>query len=438
MLSPCTLSPAAVLATAGSQLGELRERLWAGVGHEDLVDGLQALEALTAQAAALRAQLLTEVDHREIPRRQLSWASTHEWYAHLAGLTVGEARKAVVHARALTSERSATFEALAAGEVSPRQAGIVCDAVEDLPPGPALRAQAEQTLLAEATRLDATDLRKAARHLADVVDPDRAERKAEAELDREERAAHLKRFFAVTDDGAGGVRIKGRGSVEDAAILRAALIPLTKPSPAVDPEQPDEPDHVDPRDHGARMWDALVGLAQHSLDTDLQPASHGARPRVGVLIDLDDLRHGTGTAGTTEDGLTLSVSAVRRLACDADILPVCLGTEGQVLDVGRTHRLVTMALWLALIARDRHCAFPGCSRPPVMCHGHHVRHWADGGATALDNLVMLCGAHHRVIHHSPWEVRLSPVDGRPEFRPPPRRRGDPPPEEWIRHRPRRV
>jgi hypothetical protein len=98
---------------------------------------------------------------------------------------------------------------------------------------------------------------------------------------------------------------------------------------------------------------------------------------------------------------------------------------------------VTMALWLALIARDRHCAFPGCSRPPVMCHGHHVRHWADGGTTSLDNLVMLCGAHHRVIHHSPWEVRLSPIDGRPEFRPPPRRRGDPPRDDWIRHRPRR-
>ena len=115
---------------------------------------------------------------------------------------------------------------------------------------------------------------------------------------------------------------------------------------------------------------------------------------------------------------------------------MCLGTDGQPLDVGRAYRLVTAALWLALIVRDRHCAFPGCTRPPVMCHAHRIRHWADGGPTSLANLVMLCGAHHRVVHETAWEVRLA-ADGRPEFRPLPRRRDDPPPEAWIRHRPRR-
>lgn len=432
-----TLTPAAVLESAGAELAALQQRLWAAASDDELVDGVQALEVLVARVAALRAQLLTEVDLREIPRRQLSWTSTHEWFAHLAGVTVGEARREVTRARALTGERSATFEALASGTVSPVQAGIVCDAVDGLPTAPALRDEAERVLLDEAGRLNATELRKAARHLAEVVDPDRAERQAEADLAREERAAHLGRGFSVVDDGAGGVRVRGRGSVEDGAVLRAALVPLTKPVPALDPDDPEAPAAHDPRDHGARVWDALVQLAQHSLDTDLQPTSHGARPRVGVLIDLDDLSHGARPAATTEDGLSVSVAAVRRLACDADVIPICLGSEGQVLDVGRTRRLVTMALWLALIARDRHCAFPGCSRPPLMCHGHHVRHWVDGGSTSLDNLVMLCGTHHRVIHHSPWEVRLSPLDGRPEFRPPPRRRDGPPPEEWIRHRPRR-
>ncbi|MFB9312215.1 HNH endonuclease signature motif containing protein [Nocardioides plantarum] len=426
-----------VLEAVGAEVAALRQRLWATVSDEELVDGAEALERVMGQLSAVRVQLLTEVDQREIPRRSLSWGSTHEWFAHLAGITVGEAHRAVRHARALTSDRAVTFEALAAGAVSASQAGIVCDAVDDLPPGPMLRRQGERVLLDEAGRLNATELRKAARRLVEVVDPDRSERRAEADLDREERAAHLERFLSVVEDGAGGVRLRGRGSVEDGAILRAALIPLTKPSPAVDPDDPDRVAETDPRDHGARLWDALLDVAQHSLDTDRQPASHGTRPRVGVLIDLDDLRTGVGPAAVTDDGLALSIAAVRRLACDADVIPICLGREGHVLDVGRTHRLVTMALWLALIARDRHCAFPGCTRPPVMCHGHHVRHWADGGATALDNLVMLCGAHHRVIHHSPWEVRLSPVDGRPEFRPPPRRRADPPPATWIRHRPRR-
>jgi hypothetical protein len=127
---------------------------------------------------------------------------------------------------------------------------------------------------------------------------------------------------------------------------------------------------------------------------------------------------------------------VRRLACDADLIPVCLGTHGEVLDVGRTARLITPALWRALVARDRHCAFPGCTRPPVMCHAHHIVHWVDGGTTSLDNLVLVCGEHHRVLHHTPWQVRLNPHDGRPEFLPPARLVTQDSPA-WIRHRPRR-
>jgi hypothetical protein len=90
------------------------------------------------------------------------------------------------------------------------------------------------------------------------------------------------------------------------------------------------------------------------------------------------------------------------------------------LDVGRTHRLVTPAIWRALVCRDVHCAFPGCTRPPVMGHAHHIIHWLYNGITALDNLVLLCGHHDRTIHHTPWQVRLNPQDGRPEFLPPPK------------------
>ncbi len=139
----------------------------------------------------------------------------------------------------------------------------------------------------------------------------------------------------------------------------------------------------------------------------------------------------------TDDGLRLSVAAVRRLACDADLIPVCLGTDGEVLDVGRTARLITPALWRALVARDRHCAFPGCTRPPVMCHAHHIVHWADGGNTSLDNLVLVCGEHHRVLHHTPWQVRLNPDDGIARVPPPAPRGTSQEPPAWIRHRPRR-
>ena len=354
-------------------------------------------------------------------------------------------------AHTLVTERTATLAALRSGDVSAAQAAIVCDAVDTLPSSPALRAEGERVLLAESQRLNATDLARTARHLAEVVDPDRTERRDEATLEREELAAHLSRFLSVVEDGMGGVRVKGHGSTEDGAVLRAVLLPLTKPAPAVDPDNPDCETETDPRDHGARMWDALVQVAQHALDTDQLPACHGARPRVTVTTDLATLRHGLGAGpgaglcdrvphgaeATTDDGLRLSVAAVRRLACDAEIIPVCLGADGEVLDVGRTSRLVTPALWRALVARDKHCAHPGCTRPPVMCHAHHIVHWADGGTTSLDNLVLVCGEHHRVLHHTPWRVRLDPTDQRPEFLPPPKLGTTPVVLAWIRHRPRR-
>jgi hypothetical protein len=174
------------------------------------------------------------------------------------------------------------------------------------------------------------------------------------------------------------------------------------------------------------MFDALVALARIAQTTGDLPDCHGGVPQLVVTMGYDELREGIGAATTTLDE-ELDAESVRRLACDADLIPGVLGSDGAVLDVGRTQRLVTAAIWVALVLRDQHCAFPGCRRPPVMCHAHHIVHWVDGGDTSLDNLVLLCGTHHRIIHGTPWEVRLSPTDRRPEFRPPGR-------EGWVRDR----
>jgi hypothetical protein len=434
---PC----AQTLEAARAEVAVLGDRLVTGVPDDELVEGLSSLQQLKGELAALELRLLAEVDTRDLARKQLHWGSTADWFTHLAGLTRREGRRAVVLAHHLVTELPDTLAALRAGRASAAQTAVICDAVDTLPSSPSLRSRGERVLIEEATRLNATELARTARHLAEVVDPDRSERRGEAALSREERAAHTSRRLAITDDGAGGVWIKGRGSVEDGAVLRAALLPLTKPAPALDPETPGCPVETDPRDHGARMFDALVELAQHGLDTDRAPASHGARPRVSVIVDYTTLVTGLGTdprsEAVTDDGLRLSVAAVRRLACDADLIPVCLGTDGELLDVGRAARLVTAALWRALVARDRHCSFPGCTRPPVMGHAHHIVHWADGGETSLDNLVLVCGEHHRVLHHTPWQVRLDVHDGKPAFLPPVRggSRSDQP-AAWIRHRPR--
>ena len=429
-------APAAVLAAAGSQVKVLEDRMPTGFTNTELIEGVEQVQVLKAHLAAVETVLIAEADARDLAKKELHWGTTADWVTHVGGLHRCEGRRIVANAKQLVSEQTATLASMRRGETSPAQAAVICAAIDTLPSSQSVRAKGEAFLIQESQRLTATELAKAARHLANVVDPDREDRKLEGELDREERAAHRDRFLSVTEDGMGGVRIKGRGSVEDGEVLRTAWLPLTKPNPAVDPEDPTCETERDPRDHGARTWDAVVHLAQHALDVHLPPESHGARPRIGVTMALEDLTTGLGEPCPTETGLELDPATVRRLACDADLIPAVLGTDGQVLDVGRAARLVTWVLWIALILRDNHCAFPGCTRPPSMCHGHHIIHWANGGITALFNLVMLCGEHHRVIHHTPWEVRLNPDDGRPEFLPPPRR-GHDPPSEWIRHRKRR-
>ncbi|WP_196073342.1 HNH endonuclease signature motif containing protein, partial [Nakamurella alba] len=110
----------------------------------------------------------------------------------------------------------------------------------------------------------------------------------------------------------------------------------------------------------------------------------------------------------------------RRLLCDTKVIPAVLDALGVVLDVGRARRTVPKALRGALILRDRGCAFPGCDRPPAWCDAHHIQFWArDLGVTSLDNGVLLCGHHHRLIHQQDWTIQLNPEDRLPEFIPPP-------------------
>ncbi|WP_374271042.1 DUF222 domain-containing protein [Actinoplanes sp. M2I2] len=140
---------------------------------------------------------------------------------------------------------------------------------------------------------------------------------------------------------------------------------------------------------------------------------------IGTL-GIGTLGIGTLGIGTTDTGQRLSAAAMRRLACDARILPFVLGGAGQILDTGRARRLATGPLRRALHVRDRGCAFPDCDRPPRWTDAHHLTAWSNGGPTSLDNLVLLCRHHHRLVHHpgGGWQIRLGP-DQCPDFYPPP-------------------
>ena len=95
------------------------------------------------------------------------------------------------------------------------------------------------------------------------------------------------------------------------------------------------------------------------------------------------------------------------MACDASIIPAVLGTRSEQLDLGRTVRLATPKLFLALCLRDRGCTFPGCSRPPGWCDAHHGVHWCDGGPTDLSNMALLCPRHHTIVHQKGYTATIT-------------------------------
>ncbi|WP_239312812.1 HNH endonuclease signature motif containing protein, partial [Frankia sp. Cj3] len=164
--------------------------------------------------------------------------------------------------------------------------------------------------------------------------------------------------------------------------------------------------------------DALVELIGRALDTGTLPTQGGQRPHLTVLVPLPTLLGEPGAPpAETSWGLPLPAAVLARLCCDATITRILLDPTGVPLDVGRTQRIVPPALRRALAARDRCCTFPGCDRPPGWCDAHHVIEWSHGGHTALDNLVLTCGHHHRLLHHSDWQVQFG-ADGIPAWIPP--------------------
>ncbi len=193
-------------------------------------------------------------------------------------------------------------------------------------------------------------------------------------------------------------------------MIEAALSPLSAPRPAT-AEGPDT------RTAAQRRGEALVEVLRRALATDQLGDEGGTGVTLVVTTTLDTLVTGIG-AGTFDDGTSIAAEDVRRLACDALVIPAVLGSASQPLDIGRATRVVPAGMRRALILRDVHCLFPGCQTPARWCHAHHITYWSQLGETSLDNLVLLCGRHHRLVHHSDWDVVIG-AEGHPVFHPPP-------------------
>jgi hypothetical protein len=148
-------------------------------------------------------------------------------------------------------------------------------------------------------------------------------------------------------------------------------------------------------------------MAEMSLRGNADTSSTGERYQVVVHVEPAQGSY------ALEDGPALAPETAERLACDASLVEM-VERDGAPLSVGRRTRTVPPTMRRALQARDRRCRFPGCENRRFL-HAHHIQHWAHGGETKLDNLVLLCSRHHRFAHEAGYSIRAS-GGGKLEFR----------------------
>jgi hypothetical protein len=290
--------------------------------------------------------------------------------------------------------------AFAAGDISGEHVAVASQALSEMPGGldSATVARAEEFLTDQATIHDPRALARLGRHLRHMLDPDGGDRLADQE--EHDRSAQV---LEVRQRNDGSSDVRGRLGAELTADLLSQLQPLAAPRATAGGVR-------DLRTTGQRLADALAELLRRAAVAGTRPSRHGSRATITITMALETLERRLGAPAAMLDWAgPVSAEAARRLACDAQVIPVLLGTNGEPLDVGRASYPVTQAIWRALVARDGGCAFDQCDRPPEWTEAHHIIHWADGGETSVENCVLFCDHHHCAVHHRGWDVEL--IDG---------------------------
>ena len=349
--------------------------------------------------------------------------------ALLAGSFGGDRRAAdaAVHQGKALQAAPATETALAKGEIGAAQAGIIANAVGELPDdaSPEQRQACEDTLIGDAARYSLKDLRNRSRRITDQFKPapdvDAAEND---DVEARERAAWKRSEFWMSDDGDGTVRGGFRLPEAQADQLLAAVRAMSAPKrdhlrdhPGATADGPEQESVYDrDLDYRTRLGMGFAELCSR-IPANLLSARSGFGATLMVHLDLKTLVEGL-KAGTLSGGTRVSASQIRLMACNAGIIPQVLDGKSLPLDHGHEQRLFTKAQKQAMSARDGGCAAPGCDKPPEECEGHHWRKaWAAGATTTLDDGVLVCPFHHRAIHNDNWHARKAP-DGRIEFKRP--------------------
>lgn len=360
---------------------------------EELGEQISAMAADIEAAMCRWLGLVAEFDRRE------GWglegcSSCAAWVSWRCAVGPQAAREHVRVARRL-GELPLVRDAFSRGELSYSKVRAITR-VEDV--------AHEQELVELARNATAAQLDRIVRSYRSV-----ARVESDAEQAREER------FLAMEWDDDGALRVRGRLPAEQGALLLQA-VELVAERLRADAAADEAVSAGPSTPAGARRADALAVIADQALAGPGAGRTGGDRVQLVVHLDADTLSdaHRDGRC-ELEHGPALARGTARRLACDSAIVPIA-ERDGQPLAVGRKTRSIPPALRRALRARDQSCRFPGCTNHRYV-DAHHIEHWADGGRTDLENLVHLCGHHHRLLHEGGYTVRSGP-DGAFEFRTP--------------------
>src|SRR6202521_3092988 len=213
------------------------------------------------------------------------------------------------------------------------------------------------------------------------------------EAEQAELVENRRLWISRCDDGS--VLLNGCFDPEGGAALITTLEPLARKSGA-----------HDDRSREKRLADAAVDVAMHSLETGLIPQQGSQRTPLQVTTSLETLQGlpGASAADLEFSSGRISAKTVERLACDASITRIVLGSESTVIDVGRAKRTISGPARKALNIRDRGCTWPGCERPGGWPPGPHIQHWIHGGSNQPPNLTLLCYRHHWMVHEGNWQI----------------------------------
>ena len=360
-----------------------------------LADDLRALQEARNRVDAEFVRRLAVFDARGGAGVEHA-ASTQSWLRGECRLSASAAAGHVRVARRVYAGGSLAGR-LADGDVSYQAAVVVATAVDKLPE--VVQDRAESFLARVAAEDDVGAVRRAVDTVKEMFAPD--------VLVSDAAEQYARRYVNVSETFEGMVAFDGMLDREGGAIVLAAVQALATP---LGPE--------DNRTAAQRRADGFVEAVRVGLDSGQLPEMGGERPHVTLTVDFMQVEsEHTVPVAHTDDRVAIVGQTVHRILCDSRISRVVVVGNSEVLDVGRATRTVPAAIRRALWVRDRGCKFPGCHRPPKFTDAHHVVHWAHGGATSVDNLVLLCRFHHRLVHEGGWQLvplgtdwRIIPAD----------------------------